>query len=233
MSSQKTLQDTGGYTCSAASPYGTTPSASQAGPTIDRSGQAPALASHSQQQENAAVQMTLAISGLTGSGSSESAALQSSLVSRLRAKMDLHGSIWYTLTWKVRVTPSQRSIYALRASARRISGKGFTSWPTPKAATGDYQYSRGNHDNPVLNLSGAAKLASWATPAGRDWRDGRASEETMDRNSRPLNEQAVSGLISNGSPAGTESSGQLNPAFSRWLMGLPPEWDDCAPTATR
>lgn len=31
-----------------------------------------------------------------------------------------------------------------------------------------------------------------ATPATRDWRDGRASEETMNRNARPLNEQAVS-----------------------------------------
>ena len=34
--------------------------------------------------------------------------------------------------------------------------------------------------------------ACWlATPAARDWRDGRASQKTMDHNSRPLNEQVV------------------------------------------
>jgi hypothetical protein len=40
----------------------------------------------------------------------------------------------------------------------------LAGWPTPKVATGDYQYGKG-HDQRFLNLSGAAKLAGWPSPS--------------------------------------------------------------------
>lgn len=41
------------------------------------------------------------------------------------------------------------------------------------------------------------------------------------------------GTLKTGCSAGMESGGQLDPAHSRWLMELPPGWDDCAPMVTR
>ena len=79
-------------------------------------------------------------------------------------------------------------------------------------------------------------IASWPTASARDWKDTSGMSTTgtnPDGSTRSRLDQLprVAGLTVIGSPAATEKPGQLNPAHSRWLMGYPPEWDACAPTA--
>jgi hypothetical protein len=75
----------------------------------------------------------------------------------------------------------------------------------------------------------SATLASWATPQEADSNGSGINQHTQSlcKQARKL----TSGPTPPGFPAGTGSGGQLNPALSRWLMGLPPAWDACAVTA--
>lgn len=131
---------------------GATPCGSPDGRTTAKSGPAPAPASLFPAPDNSAEQPTAATCGPSSTGSPESAALQSSLASRLQARLDCSGGTLYRLTWKTQVTPQGRRIFALQASAHRTSGNG--------------------------SIGAASSLAGWITPSARDWKDtpGMATE---------------------------------------------------------
>src|SRR4051812_49823548 len=82
---------------SPASAGGASPFGSPDGPMIDLFGQAPAPASPSQPPARARQAMTNATCGLRGHLSSASAALEQSLVSRLKRRLDGAGSTLFSL----------------------------------------------------------------------------------------------------------------------------------------
>ena len=226
MSDLLTLMDTLSAISSRGSGDGASPSGLPGGETTCPCGPEAAPVSRSARRARAAGLQTSATSGPSSTGSSESIDLQSSLGSRLRARLEGLGSPLYGLTWKDWTMESGPPICALRGSVPRTSasesgGEERTGWPTPMAGTpAQSGYNEaGNTDSgrKTVALCGAAVKGSGVTFM-EDWIPAR---------------RTTPGETLTGSSAGMGGGGQLSPEHSRWLMGYPAAWASCAPTGTR
>lgn len=109
--------------------------------------------------------------------------------------------------------------------------------PTPSATERSGQGPKNS------SLMQDARLSAVTAPSARDWKDTSGMSESgvdPDGSIRSRLDQlprqaqlAASGPTATGGTGATASTGQLDPAYSRWLMGVPPEWDAFACTATR
>lgn len=170
MSELTTSQDSGNAISLPGSAAGAMRSGSPSGPITSRSGLAPVRVSRFRARDSAKAMPTNDTCGPLFTRSSPSASLQRSLENKLRARMDVNGSLEFALTWKDVDMPSGPPICALQASGHRTAGNGFIGWRSP-----EHNQRGGCYADPQkvlarmkaghqVNLEDQSVLAAWPSP---------------------------------------------------------------------
>lgn len=197
MSQLTMFEDIASSTILRESAGGPSPCVSPVGPTINPYGPEAVLASPFPTPASTSEKMTSATSGPSSAVSSASARLQSSLASRLQARLDVHGSPEYSLTWKGWDMPGRAPICALRARARAPLTSAFDFSRLSKTSLAQVQaliFGSGGSPAVIMpplipalaHLIFASAFTGWPTLQAKDWKSGKTLEDYG--NPRPLNE---------------------------------------------
>lgn len=130
-----TFLDTISTISSPVSVDGASPCDTPSGPMKDLYSQLLSPASHSAKQESNSKNKTTVTCSQSALTSLASYALQQSLESKLRAKLEGNGSPMFDMKWKHWDMLQGQPICALRALAHRTQGKGSTGLPTPSGCS--------------------------------------------------------------------------------------------------
>ena len=232
MSEQQTLWNIPSATSLPGEDSGVTRSGRPDGPTTGKCGREAAPAPALAQRAKGKGLQTLATSGLNGHGSSASAALQQSLESRLLPRLDMAGSTLFQQTWRRKATPLRRRYWVHTASARRTSGSGFTSLPTPTAAPESAASHNQSSGRGLRDL--IAKVAAVPTPNSMEG-------DSTSRSGKRKDELLIGGIVQlascptpmAGSPATETYNAAGNNDYSRRIVELCGVPSPCCPNGGR
>lgn len=236
-----TLPDSTSCISSQASADGPSPCDERDGLTLDLFGQEAAPVSRSRSSASRLDTQTHGTFGRLGLGSSASDDLQRSLANNLRRH--LAGSDLCEVIWKRWVTPWGRCLSRPHARVRSsfvIDTGSLRSRPAfwSTASSRDWKDTPGMSIKRERNRKRLDQLPRQAFNSQVVlWPTARASEAGPDfakasRSSTGMALPAVAASSISPSAASMDESVALNPAFVSWLMGFPPAWISCAPSAT-